>query len=308
MYCVNCGKQIQENFQLCPYCGVKIAHNAQPTPPPSHHISPQPNGYNYGNQRPNTNQLPNRNNYYNAQPMKRKNPYSAVATWSLVLGILSMVLSFVIIGFLPAIAAVIVGIIGLCLEAGYGKSLAGIICGIVGGIMCLGFNVVSDDADPAIQPSTEISSEIESETYAEPTEQPSEIQQDEENTEEFSLEEYIDSCEEFNYKKIARDPDDYIGKSFKVTVKIYSTSDGSFLRQSYMKAYTDDGSGYYFDKMIYLFDEQDENSNEYLHILDGDIVTIYGTFEGTVESTNYLNGEKSQEVALHIKYAELIEE
>ena len=115
MYCVNCGKQIQENFQLCPYCGVKIAHNAQPTPPPRPHISPQSNGYNYGNQRPNTNQLPNRNNYYNAQPMKRKNPYSAVATWSLVLGILSMVLSFVIIGFRPAIAAVIVGIIGLFL-------------------------------------------------------------------------------------------------------------------------------------------------------------------------------------------------
>ncbi len=60
--------------------------------------------------------------------------------------------------------------------------------------------------------------------------------------------------------------------------------------------------------MIYLFDEQDKNSEEYVRMLEDDIVTVYGTFEGTVESENYLNGEKSQDIALHVKYAELISE
>lgn len=126
---------------------------------------------------------------------------------------------------------------------------------------------------------------------------------------EISFEEFADSCEDLEYKKIMRSPDDFVGKNFKVTVQIFSSSEKSLFRDAYYKAYLDDdGNGVYFDKMIFLFDEQDENSEEYVHILDDDIVTVYGTFEGTVESTNFLNGEKSQEIALHVKYAELISE
>ena len=66
--------------------------------------------------------------------------------------------------------------------------------------------------------------------------------------------------------------------------------------------------GTYFDKMIYVFDEQDENSPDYVNVLENDIITVYGTFEGMEETKNVLNGEKSKDVALHMKYAKLVSE
>ena len=75
-----------------------------------------------------------------------------------------------------------------------------------------------------------------------------------------------------------------------------------------MKAFTDDGSGTYWDHMIYIFDDQDEDSADYLHVLEDDVITVYGTFEGMEDTRNYLNDETSQDVALHMKYAKLIKE
>ena len=120
--------------------------------------------------------------------------------------------------------------------------------------------------------------------------------------------EFKKSCQKFNYKKIARNPDDYIGQNFKVTVQIYSISEGGLFTQAYMKAYTDDGSGTYFDNMIYIFDDQDKNSDSYVHVLEDDVITVYGTFEGMEDSTNFLNGDKSKDIALHMKYVKLIME
>ena len=60
--------------------------------------------------------------------------------------------------------------------------------------------------------------------------------------------------------------------------------------------------------MLYIFDDQDENSSYYVNDLEDDAITVYGTFEGMVESKNALNGEKSDDIALHMKYAELISE
>ena len=35
-----------------------------------------------------------------------------------------------------------------------------------------------------------------------------------------------------------------------------------------MKAFTDDGSDTYWDHMIYIFDDQDEDSDSYLNVLE----------------------------------------
>ena len=75
-----------------------------------------------------------------------------------------------------------------------------------------------------------------------------------------------------------------------------------------MKAFTADEYGNYFNKMIFIFDEQDKESSQYVNVLEDDIITVYGTFEEMIESKNMLNGEKSKEIALHMKYAELISE
>lgn len=125
-----------------------------------------------------------------------------------------------------------------------------------------------------------------------------------------SEEDFKASCQEFNYKQIARNPDSYVGQNFKVTVKIWSVEKGG-LFSSYdraYKAYTDNGNGWYMDNMIYLFDNRDDTADGYLKILEDDIVTVYGTFDGMVDTKNYLNNSKGEEVGLNIKYVDLISE
>lgn len=59
-------------------------------------------------------------------------------------------------------------------------------------------------------------------------------------------EDFIASCQEFDYKAIARNPDQYIGQRFKVNVEIFDTFSGAWYADydTYYKAYTDDGSAY----------------------------------------------------------------
>ena len=71
---------------------------------------------------------------------------------------------------------------------------------------------------------------------------------------------------------------------------------------------TKDEDGYYWGDMIYIFDDQDENSSYYVNVLEDDVITVYGTFEGMEDTKNYLNGETSKDIALHMKYAKLISE
>ena len=44
--------------------------------------------------------------------------------------------------------------------------------------------------------------------------------------------EFMESCLEFNYKKIARNPDDYVGQNFKVTVHVFSISEETWLKSA----------------------------------------------------------------------------
>lgn len=135
----------------------------------------------------------------------------------------------------------------------------------------------------------------------------SEDNSEEESVNVASKEEFISQCEELDYKAISRNPDDFIGKKFKVNVQIFSASD-SWSTGKYYKAYTDDGSETYFDNMIWVFDKRDENSEDYVKLLEEDIVTIYGEFNGLQETENALNGEKGEDVALDLYYADLIKE
>ena len=306
MMCQRCGKQLNNDFNVCPYCGNPTRQ--QPNHPQfqqnqqfnnyRNQQMPQGGPYNYGQQRQNP--YTQQGNYYNANYGRKKETHPEIWITSLFVGILSIIMSFSRISYFIAIIAVVLALIGLFCDYESGKCAAGLVCGVIGFTMCAVISIQRESGTDSVN--SESASEVVIERNS------TESFDTEKEVEEMSMDEFVDSCKEFKYKKIARNPDDYIGKNFKVTVKIYSTSEGSFLKQSYMKAYTDNGDGYYFDKMIYLFDEQDENSEEYVHILEDDIVTVYGTFEGTVDSKNVLNGETRQEVALHVKYVELIEE
>ena len=305
MICQKCGKELNNDFQICPYCGSAIQSTVN-----NHQFqqNQQNTYYNYGNQ-----QMPqsgsyrygNQANY--AQHPKKKN---TIGILSLILGIAGMLLSCVIVGIVPSIAAVVLGIIGIVKNNGKGQSIAGIVCGIIGILIFLFALIISGTTDTGsvadAQKQTEAAEKQQKESsdskYSESE------KKDTKKSEEQMQKEFIDSCQEFDYKKIARNPDDYIGQNFKVTVQIYSKSEGGLFTESYMKAYTDDGSGTYFDKMIYVFDEQNDSSASHVNVLENDIITVYGTFEGMEDTTNMLNGEKSKDVALHMKYAKLISE
>lgn len=124
------------------------------------------------------------------------------------------------------------------------------------------------------------------------------------------IEEFEKLCSDFNYEDYARDPEKYIGYKVKINVKIFDKSKGGFF-DSYKytyKAFTDDGSGYFMNDMIWLFDNRDSERNNYMNILEGDVVTIYGTFYGTVETQNMLNKSKGESIGFEIIHVELIED
>lgn len=124
---------------------------------------------------------------------------------------------------------------------------------------------------------------------------------------EVSPDEYKAQCQELNYNELMRNPDQYIGQKFKVTVQIFSASE-KWSTGTYYKAYTDNGNGTYFDKMIWIFDKRTEDSDGYVKILEDDIVTFYGEFNGLQETKNALNGEKGEDLALDIYYADIVQE
>lgn len=102
--------------------------------------------------------------------------------------------------------------------------------------------------------------------------------------------EFKNSCQEFNYKQIARNPDAYVGQHFKVDVQIFNTDNGGIFSgyDKCYKAFTKMDSEYlsdvYMGDMIFLLDEMDTQSPSYFKVLDEDIITAYCTFEGMVET------------------------
>ena len=128
-----------------------------------------------------------------------------------------------------------------------------------------------------------------------------------EEAKKFTPEELKADCEEFNYKDVMRHPDDYIGKKFKVTAEISYVVDSWGTK--YYKVYDDaDGSGYYSGNMMYMIDKRSEEDDDYIRLLEGDVVTFYGEFTGLSGSKNSITGEKSEEMSLDVYYAELVSE
>ncbi len=316
MRCLKCGKECgEENF--CSHCGAPLIKEI-PTQE-SNTTTENMQNESYNAPYENVNHESTSNSTYNYANFNQQPPTSKsnIGIFAFILGLAGLFFSCLSsFGLILDIAAIICGIIGVTKKNKQVCAIAGIVCGIVG-ILFFSVSLSGDSTDsnsevientPTIVSTEPLSTE---ETDASTKkdvkkDQSKENKNTEKNTD--SEKDFKKSCQKFNYKKIARNPDDYIGQNFKVTVQIYSISEGGLFTQAYMKAYTDDGSGTYFDNMIYIFDDQDESSDSYVHVLEDDVITVYGTFEGMEDSTNFLNGEKSKDIALHMKYAKLVKE
>lgn len=117
-----------------------------------------------------------------------------------------------------------------------------------------------------------------------------EINSETETVPAISEEEFKASCQPFDYKTIARNPDDYIGQNFVVDVKVFQTANGKWYSDYdvYYKVYTNDEYDLWMGDFLYVIDCQDKNSESYLKVLDDDIIRVYGTFNGMTESSNAL--------------------
>lgn len=127
----------------------------------------------------------------------------------------------------------------------------------------------------------------------------------EENAEpQLSEEEYKAQCEEYNYKDVLRNPDDFIGKKVKVTVKVSSVHSASWSMPKYYFAYSNDEYDMWFGDLYGVFEYRDE---DVVKILEDDIITVYGEIASPQETTSEI--VNSEEIfCIDMKYADLLDE
>ena len=293
MKCPRCGNE-QTDGAFCTKCGAPMnqnnGYNAPQQQQNNNHQQPNMNNGGYYQQQ-NTNYngygQPNQNMYQ--QPRKEK---FYEKTWLIVLACI----------FLPPAGLALIWITGK--PKNYkARCIISVILAIITVLLFF------PDSDSKIKDNTA----QEATTKENVTQQDDSSSNDDSATEEeqqepnISPDEYKAQCQEVNYNDVMRSPDQYVGQKFKITVQIFSAS-SKWTTGTYYKAYTDNGSGSYFDKMVWIFDKRDENADGYTKVLEGDTVTFYGEFNGLQETKNALNGEKGEDFALDAYYVDIIQE
>lgn len=117
--------------------------------------------------------------------------------------------------------------------------------------------------------------------------------------------EFKDSCKDIDYKAMMRNPDDYIGQNFKVTVKVSTKEDGYGDFPYAYKCYAQDEDGDFYGDYYYFLDARQTDEDGYVKVLEDDYITVYGTFDGLLATENALNGSTSEEMSLNIYYVDL---
>lgn len=228
---------------------------------------------------------------------------------SLILGILGFLGSCFVFGIVPSILGIILAIIGLCQkDRAKGTAIAGLILSIIGtaiaGIsLMFGFALLEEDTGTT-STTTDIV-EKQEQTTSEVTE---EVKTEETTTEEVVVEteeEYKESCQEYAYKDVLRNPEDYVGKRVKIPVMISSVHEESILNSTkYYFAYSEGEYGWYSGDYYAIFDERVDNS---LKLLSDDVIYVYGEIAES-EYTSSLILMSEEVFAIKMKYVELLEE
>ena len=117
---------------------------------------------------------------------------------------------------------------------------------------------------------------------------------------------YKASCQTYNYKDVLRNPNNYVGKRIKITVKISTVHEKSlFNSEKYYLAYSDsDKDNWYIDDMYGVFDKRADGS---MKLLENDIITVYGEIADT-QKTSSLIVSSSEVFCIDMKYIDFISE
>ena len=127
-------------------------------------------------------------------------------------------------------------------------------------------------------------------------------------TPEETKEEYIASCEEIDYKSLARNPEQYEGKRLKVKIEVAQIMTPGLLKSGGYRGYEDydfdimDDSQTYLEKEWYIEYETDNEPR----ILKDDIIIFYGEYGCVEELERALTGTKDYIPVLNGKYHEVV--
>lgn len=117
-------------------------------------------------------------------------------------------------------------------------------------------------------------------------------------------EEYKTSCEEYKYKDVLRNPENYVGKRVKVTVRLFSVHEASLLNDTkYYFAYSESDYGWHGNEYG-VFDKREEQD---LKLLEDDIITVYGEISDP-KYTKSLILSSSELFCIDMKYIDFISE
>lgn len=116
--------------------------------------------------------------------------------------------------------------------------------------------------------------------------------------------EYKAMCSTCNYKDLMRNPDEYVGQKVKITCEVQQAIE-DWGDKYYNVATKNEYDTYLGDNMI-ICDTRDNPDD--LKILEDDIITVYGEFDGLKEETSALLGTESEYPRINMKYVELISE
>lgn len=120
-------------------------------------------------------------------------------------------------------------------------------------------------------------------------------------------EEFKASCQEIGYKKIMRNPEEYIGQRIVITAKVQQIMQGGLFDDSqYYRVLTDnDGYEIYADDEYFMYDSR---IGDDMKILKDDVLKIYAVFTGMEEVKRALTGTKEEVPAIKAYFVELISE
>lgn len=119
-------------------------------------------------------------------------------------------------------------------------------------------------------------------------------------------EEYKASCQEYAYKDVLRNPENYVGQRIKITVEIESVHEASWMNDTkyYFARSDNDANGYYYDDRYGIFDLRYSKD---FKILEDDVITVYGEISDP-EYTTLLIVSGSEIFYIDMKYMDFISE
>lgn len=196
------------------------------------------------------------------------------AVTSLILGVLAVLISFSGLGafsIILGVISVIFGIVSLIKENKTVLSVIGIVLAISG--VLLG-TFGTDTYNNTTQKTNETVNQItQNNTVQEPAE---------------TEEEYISKCNNFTYKEIARNPNNYKGKRAKFTGEVIQVQEG-YNNNVVLRVNITKGEYGMWEDTIWV-DYKYTNSNE-SKILEDDIINIYGEMQGQKSYTSILGSQ-----------------